>query len=622
MTLILQSCVPVGGRTPGSIVDDSITGDVGGGTGGNGSINQDDPINGGDDTVEITTKVELRHFVDPFTETFKPKITIPKNFSGILYLAGINVASLKNKWIFVKFHFGREYETVTIPAVVGQAVEGITPRTNVEVLILHMDNKPFSKIRLAYDLFDYTDYSGDATPVSDPRDVGLYCRGLNLIDDSSFSGGTSCSGSGQTCKYAYAKILDRGLKTNEDPANIGFPLDVGTYLLTPTTQQIALNSAGNMSSESFSDSLKKCLPDGRSTSEINSIFNKSLDTATDMFLGRNINTTGALTYDYNGPYQSLNLSQWQLSGNAVFGQYGIYTKSFVGDGVNASTFDANFGYESYLFPRVGKMELSSGVDYLGSELPFDSKTLTSLSADGDSKWMYGCNIRTSEYDPSTNEGISSCNLTARVEIVVKDPDTGAEETRVSSKDVKLQLIRESLTDNQGREFLYSAMKTCDSNNACGSQECCYNKRCWSKDLITACLDDSTGHGDLGIGESCSSDYQCQSLCCNSSLGKCAVHSPTQDPPVYCSKAPGQACVAKEWCQKQNVTKCFIVTTGTLPSGDDTCTMRCYNVPTFPSCIDGKCIPVSSDAPPAFDPANPNCDDAKTPDEVSQILMGS
>ena len=628
LILLLQSCMPTAtSRRVASVDDDSVSGDPGGGTGGTGSIVQDDPINDAVEDAEVVTRVELRHFVDPFTETFKPKITIPKNFSGALYIAGINISSLKDKWIYVKFHFGREYETITVPAVIGQAIEGITPATNIEVLILHMENRPFSGLRLPYDLYDYTDYTGDAEPTSDPRDVNLYCRGLNLVDDSSFSGGTSCTAADQTCKFAYAKVLDRALLTNEDPHHLGFPLpllpsgDPQTYWLAPTTQQVALYSDGKFTSEPFDDALKKCLPDsldptGIDLSGINTMFNTNIMSSDGkIHINTPIQTNGALTYNYNGPYQSINLINWQVGGDAIFGPTGVFGNSF------STVADPNFGYSSYLFPRAGKMELQSGIQYLGSEDPFADRSLTQLFSSGPTNWMDGCNIRMSNYDPTTNEGISSCNLTARVEIVAKDPATGVEETRISSKDIKLQIIRDSMTYTEGREFLYSAMKTCDSNNACGAQECCYNDRCWSKDLISACLDDSTGHGDLGIGQSCASDYQCQSLCCNTAQGTCAVHYPTQDPPVYCGKAPGQACVAKEWCQKQNLTQCYIVTTGTMPSGAPTCTLRCYNVPTFPSCIDGRCVPLSSSAPPLFDPANPDCTNAKSPDEVSELLMG-
>ncbi len=615
--IALSACVPVStGRKLAST--DNQVGDVGSGSPtGDGSITQDDPFDE-HDTVVVKKRVELFQFVDPFDESFKSKITIPKNFGGILYIGGINISSLKDKFIYIRFKFGRDYESVTVPAVVGQAVQGITPKTNVEVLILHMENRPFSYMKLPYDLYDYTDYSTGREPTTDPRDVNLYCRGLNLVDDSSFSGGTSCTQADQACKYAYAKVVDRGLMTNDDPENPGEPLpNSATRLITPTAQQIALN-ATTLAGDSFTDMAKKCLPDSNQVGGFNTLFNITLGGGTgNISLGDMIHTSddGKITYQFAGPFQSINVENWSLSGDAVFGKYGIFEHSYM------TPANANFGYGSYLFPRVGKMSLTKGIEYLGSANPFDPKSSIVQDISGDSSWMDGCNIRVSNYDATTNESISSCNVTARVEVIVKDPETGTEEVIVSSKDIKLQLIRESLTDNEGREFLYSAMKTCETNNACGVDECCYNKRCWSKDLITACLDETTGYGDLGIGQSCSSDYQCQSLCCNPSTGTCAVHNPDLEDPVYCGKPPGQSCVAREWCQKQIMTKCFIVKTGTTNTGVDTCTMRCYSVEVFPSCVNGRCVPQAATPPPVFDPEHPDCEKAMTPEEVQEELAG-
>ena len=46
-------------------------------------------------------------------------------------------------------------------------------------------------MRLPYDLYDYNDYTDPAKDIiSDPRDGGLYCRGLRLEDDPTFSATT------------------------------------------------------------------------------------------------------------------------------------------------------------------------------------------------------------------------------------------------------------------------------------------------------------------------------------------------------------------------------------------------------------------------------------------------
>lgn len=115
------------------------------------------------------SRVELRHLVDPSDGTYKTKVTIPKNFSSILYISGLNVTSLSDRLITVRFRFGREQEKIDIPAVIGRA-PGITPQTDIEVLQLDFRSKPFQNLRLLYDLFDYNDYDSDDDGVEDFRD--------------------------------------------------------------------------------------------------------------------------------------------------------------------------------------------------------------------------------------------------------------------------------------------------------------------------------------------------------------------------------------------------------------------------------------------------------------------
>src|SRR5690606_30852708 len=133
------------------------------------------------DTITDNGKVELRHIIDPETGNYRTKVTIPKNFGGYLFLSGLNVTSLSNRLIKVRFKFGRELEPITVPAVVTRG-EGITPATDIEVLALNMSSKPFENIRLIYDLYDYNDYydggSESLEPTQDPLNGGLYCRGL------------------------------------------------------------------------------------------------------------------------------------------------------------------------------------------------------------------------------------------------------------------------------------------------------------------------------------------------------------------------------------------------------------------------------------------------------------
>ncbi|MFT6604586.1 MAG: hypothetical protein ACJARO_002109, partial [Bacteriovoracaceae bacterium] len=86
--------------------------------------------------------------------------------------------------------------------------------------------------------------------------------------------------------------------------------------------------------------------------------------------------------------------------------------------------------------------------------------------------------------------------------------------------------------------------------------------------------------------------------------------------VLCSKAPGQACVAKEWCRQENVPNCLKVKTGTTPAGQVTCALRCYNIPTFGECKNGTCEPPQVPDPDPFDPSDPNnCDSAVDPPQI-------
>ena len=137
-----------------------------------------------------------------------------------------------------------------------------------------------------------------------------------------------------------------------------------------------------------------------------------------------------------------------------------------------------------------------------------------------------------------------------------------------------------------------------------------------KDIVNQCIEDISGTGNLGIGESCGSDYQCNSLCCRN--GICAVHTSTrEEEPVLCSKSPGETCAAKEWCRQDNIQECKIITTGTDTQGNITCALRCYNVPTYGECRNGICIPPTAPPVPVFDPQNPDCSES---DSSSNLII--
>ena len=627
LCMLQLSCVDGASSKRTKKSDQSLTGSGNGDGSGRGAGADDGSL--ADGSVDLSTgRAELRHIVDPFDGTYKTKVTIPKNFTGYLYLSGLNITSLSDRIIKVRFNFGREMEPITVPATIGRA-PGITPQTDIEVLILDMNSRPFEDVRLLYDLFDYNTYDSDNDGVEDneeftddPRSGGLYCRGLKIEHDPTFQGSSSnalCDEAGEKCNYAYAKIVDSGLVS-------------GGIAMNPTEPQIDVDGNG-YTTDSSSNAIKKCLPDSGNSANEDSIEAILNGTFAAFGYGNN-NTVGATTYQYNGPYRVIAESDWEISGiaignSAVFSEVTALNSTGTGlfQGSIGNSGIADQGIRSFLFPRAGKMNLKANTQYFGANGQEATSRGTSANTDhltsGDTKFMDGCNLRVTNYDEFTNEGLTSCNVTATIELITPDLVNGGDivlfpqegDTKAATQ-VKLQLIRPSLTDFQGREVLYSSMKTCSNSNSCGAQECCFNSRCWSKDLVSQCLEDVPGEGNMGIGESCSSDFQCSSLCCNAATGSCAVHINSNEQTVLCSKAPGQACVAKKWCRQENVPNCIKVKSGTTPTGQVTCALRCYNIPTFGECKNGSCQPPVVPDPDPFDPADPNnCDSAVDPPQI-------
>lgn len=624
--LFLSSCVetPSGGRRLATAepakTDESADEQSGQ---GQGSGPTDGTLD--DDGVDLSQgKSEIRFIVNPFSGTYKNKVTIPKNFTGELYLSGLNLTALKDRIIEVRFNFGRELEPVVIPATITRG-SGITPQTDIEVLALSMDDRPFDQIRLLYNLYDYNDYrdeDGNETlePVTDPRNGNLFCRGLNLEHDPTFEGSASntvCDGrdsqgtaNDEKCLYSYAKILDTGLYYDPDTSDSN-----PVFGRIPSEPQLDITSGNNegYSKESIQDNIRKCLPDNFDRDNIEGVLGMSFPTPSSPLLGQEFAAAGDYSV-FRGPFRPIGEHKWEIKGDALLSDVdsdtapsGIFKKK-----KDTSEESVATGYESFLFPRAGKLDLQAGVEYFGSDEPFGVRSLESLLTSGQSKYVDGCNIRVSEYNSFTNEGISSCNVTATIEIVTTSLETGEKQVINATKDVKLQLARPSVTNFRGEEVLFQSMKTCSSSNACGSDECCFNSRCWSKDLVSQCLEDADVVGNRGTGEACNSDYSCSSLCCNKSKGTCDVHVNTDQEKVLCSKAPGQSCVSKEYCRKENINECFIVKTGSDNQGNETCALRCYNVPTFGSCKNGVCVPPVAPPVPQFDPENPDCSDAIDP----------
>ena len=117
--------------------------------------------------------------------------------------------------------------------------------------------------------------------------------------------------------------------------------------------------------------------------------------------------------------------------------------------------------------------------------------------------MYGCSKRMSEFDEFSKEGIQSCNVTAKIEILAME--NGSEFVMDTNIETKLQVIRPSVKNYLGEEVLYTSMKSCSSSSMCASDECCFNDRCWHNSLVSQCLEDGIVNGNLQTGENCNSE---------------------------------------------------------------------------------------------------------------------
>lgn len=576
------------------------------------AIENPDNIGSINNPIEVV-KVELRHLVEPKLDEqetggdYLRKLTIPKNYSGFLYVAGVNVSSLAPKNVKVRFRFGLSGDHIDVPATVSTA-PGITPATNVQVLVLDMRSMPFKDVRLLYELYDYNDYSFDgstnATAIDDPvdsnRNSKLYCRGLALNDDHTFNGNLAagCNDLTDECKYAYAKVVDKGLV-----------VDSNDLPLTPVEAEIDVDANGYYL-DGDDNMLGRCLPNVPiiGTSHV---YNNSLAAFVNGGAAQDIDGTD---YRYEGPYNGINYASWQITGNAIFGTYGLYR-----DYMGAISFPGvtSQGFDSLLYPRYAKRNLQTGVEYWGiTDLtdPSGTGTVQTMTANGESEWMNGCNERATTVDESNGEHVGSCNISARIEIISVD-DNEIENIIDSNSEVKLQLVKAQNLNTELENVLLTSFNSCSSSSACGADECCFNKRCWSKDLVSQCMEDAPSYGNGIPGDSCQSDFQCASLCCNSS-GSCSVHDPSADTPVLCSKPVGTQCIAKEWCEKSTVTKCYIVKGRINPAGSTECSLQCFAYQEHGDCSNGRCTPPDTPVQPVFNPDDPNrCDTAIDPTAI-------
>jgi len=533
------------------------------------------------------------------------KLTLPKNFAGRIYLAGINVGTLSSKHVRVRFKFGLNREPITVPATVTQA-PGITPQSDISVLVMDLRSEPFRNVRLPYDLFDYNEYDTGVDPTQDNRNTNLYCRGLRIEDDPTFNGVGACDSDSEECLYAYAKVLDQGL------IKVSGSLKVP---LTPSFPQIKSSGGGQYYQDSMAFKILKPLPD---TIAANIKFSETGTSSIAVTFSNPENIWEPVSilgsqYYYRGPYRLVNRSNWQfdLPFDKIHGKNRIFREdSYISypnfqtdpliDDNSLSPEQNRLYYKSYLFPLATKLNLEANKSYLAENDPIEKV----LTVAGKTSLMDGANARAQNRNYDL-EHVGSCNVTASIEIIAKD-NSNTDYIISSSKDVKLQLVRPTQYNTDlGNEVLYSNFKTCTSESGCSSNECCLNNRCWDQTLVSNCLEASTVQDQGEIGESCSTDLECLSLCCNPLTSQCAPHNTSASPSILCGKPIGDYCIAKEWCQKSTVIKCYVIKTGIDNQGNTTCRQQCYNVEVFGDCKNGICIPPAQDSIPIFDPTLPN-----------------
>lgn len=585
-------------------------------------------------TTSLPPKVEIRHLIEPNLTTdltytsgtghagggsYVRKLTLPKNFQGRLYVAGINIGTLADRHTKVRFKFGVNREPITIPATVSMA-PGITPNTGIHVLVLDMRSEPFRNVRLAYDLFDYNTYNytnGDE-PTQDNRNTGLYCRGLRVEDDPTFVGVGKCDGlesnssqPEEECLYAYAKVLDQGLVQVSNGQNVP---------LMPSLAQVKSVTGTNYFMDSMMQVLKKPLLDTIPTSAANTMGNyqfsklalpaNSTDSIDVNFNGGNAwdpVVMNGMTYYYRGPYRLVNEAEWHYKFTLVDGAKRLFKENSWVTGPSGE----KIYYNSLLFPLATKIDLPANSPHLSADTVEGTRVENNLAVAGKTKWMDGANARAMSRNIDL-EHVGSCNVSASIEIIATD-NNGTEYVIANANDVKIQLVRptQHRTDI-GNEVLYTNFKTCVSNSSCSSNECCFNNRCWDQTLVSQCIDPAMVNGNRIIGETCNSDLECISLCCNRTSGQCAPHNSLLSPAVLCAKPIGDFCIAKEWCQKSAVTRCMVIRTGTDPLGNVTCRQHCYVTMEFGDCKNGICTPPEQDVIPTFDPNDPAaCDEAIT-----------
>lgn len=550
----------------------------------NSTIGDGDGDDGGDDETppEEEVAIALHHIIDPFDGSYRYKVTIPKTYRGELYFSGPNLSSLNDSQLEVSISFGQSpYHEVRLPAVLTTTTSPTTGDL-VQVIKVAVTGMDFSSVPLAYHLYDYNDYnfldplaplsSTWDEPVTHNMHEKLYCRGLALSDDPTAI--NNCTGTGDECRYAYARVDDVGL----------YNATTGQFIYPQGASARQIDNSGiGYDLDGDQSRLLRCLPDDGGGVDAGSVV--SIGDVLISFAGDN--------YEYQGPYQANDYSNWQITGDAIFGDKGLFLDRHFSAPLAS---DPNYGIRSLKFPLFTKIFLANQTQYLGvdpGEPASAAKSLQVLSAgvgqvNGETRYVDGCNARANT-SSLMQESIDACNVAASVKLYRKQmgPQHVNESFKLVaySQNLKIQLVPDDANFTTGNSVLGGAFQGCTQNSDC-EEGCCVNNRCISDQIMGSCPNlPGSGMSNLALGQSCGSDFSCQSLCCQG--GVCAPHDPGASPSIYCQKPIGQSCaLGDEYCQFASVTQCLMVKTG---PGVNDCDYRCYTNPAVHGrCISGTC----------------------------------
>ena len=203
-----------------------------------------------------------------------------------------------------------------------------------------------------------------------------------------------------------------------------------------------------------------------------------------------------------------------------------------------------------------------------------------------------------------------CPETTSIQLVSFDSLAGVSTTIATSFSTKI-FFRQANALNKGQEVLFEDYIPCSSSADCALGNCCYNNRCWKRDLVGQCSEDSSFQNQP-IGNICSSHYECESLCCDGIKNVCSPHKSKDGVSQLCGQYTGSYCVDQTWCHQQTVKDCRIIKTGTNSSGFTTCELFCYDRIEHGTCLNHICSSPATPPVPVFDPANPDCRYAQDP----------